>query len=107
MNNIFYYCGKLKELNLSSFQTDKVTSMNSMFYGCEFLEDLNISSFRVNQSCSMKDMFRKCKSLIYLDLSQFIIPHDNKIVSGIFNECSEELKNKMRTQKPYLGFSAF
>ena len=105
MNNMFYYCGKLKELNLSSFQTDKVTSMNSMFYGCESLEDLNISSFRVNQSCSMKDMFRKCISLTYLDLSQFNIPQDNKLISGIFKNCSNELKNNIRNQKPYLDFS--
>ena len=40
---MFRECSSLSSLNLSNFNTSKVTSMNSMFYGCENLEYININ----------------------------------------------------------------
>ena len=34
MCRMFYGCSSLKELNISNFNTNKVTTMYSMFYGC-------------------------------------------------------------------------
>ena len=34
MNDMFYGCSSLKELNLNNFNTNNVTNMFSMFYGC-------------------------------------------------------------------------
>ena len=34
MGDMFYGCSSLKELNLSTFNTDNVTYMGYMFHGC-------------------------------------------------------------------------
>ena len=34
MNEMFYGCSSLKELNLNNFNTNNVIYMNEMFYGC-------------------------------------------------------------------------
>ena len=39
---MFYGCSSLKELNLSNFNTSKMTSMQRMFDRCESLEELII-----------------------------------------------------------------
>ena len=40
-NNMFYGCRNLTELDLSDFDTSKVTTMTNMFGGCEALQTLN------------------------------------------------------------------
>ena len=44
MSNMFCYCDT-KHLNLSSFNTSNVTDMSSMFSGCRELEELDVSHF--------------------------------------------------------------
>ena len=50
-------CSRLKELNLSSFNTNQVTDMSYMFRGCSGLKELNLSSFNTNQVKYMNSMF--------------------------------------------------
>jgi len=40
MNSMFSGCSSLKELNLSSFNTNNVTDMGYMFEGCSSLKEL-------------------------------------------------------------------
>ena len=42
MSYIFRDCRKLKELNLSNFNTNNVTNMSYMFSGCSSLQELNL-----------------------------------------------------------------
>ena len=42
---MFNNCSSLKELNLSSFDTNQVTNMSHMFRNCSSLKELNLSSF--------------------------------------------------------------
>ena len=42
MENMFAYCYSLTNLNLSNFNTQKVTYMGSMFNGCKSLAKGNI-----------------------------------------------------------------
>ena len=66
---MFSGCTSLKELNLSSFNTNKVKYMTLMFCDCSSLKELNFSSFNTNQVTDMLWMFdsinksckRKCK----------------------------------------------
>ena len=50
----------LDELNLSNFNTNKVTIMRNMFYNCSSLKELNISNFNTNNVKDMSNMFYKC-----------------------------------------------
>ena len=63
----------LTKLNLSKFNTSKVTDMSAMFYACESLKTLDLSNFDTrNVIYIMGAMFCDCKnikSLVYLIVS--------------------------------------
>ena len=65
MSYMFNDCSSLKELNLSSFNTNQVTNMSWMFSDCSSLKELNLSSFNTNRVTNMSWMFdsinKKCK----------------------------------------------
>ena len=71
MNSMFYYCTKLKTLDLSNFNTSQVTNMSYMFSECSKLTSLNLSNFNTINLTNMNKMFYNCNSLTTLDLSNF------------------------------------
>ena len=71
MARMFYGCGSLTELDLSSFDTSGVQDMHWMFYGCRSLKYLDLSSFDTSGVKNMGAMFYGCSSLKNLDLSSF------------------------------------
>ena len=96
MANMFYSCQRLKELDLTNFDTSKVTDMNhmlfkagvqeidlssfntsgvtnmsAMFGQCGFLTKVNLSSFNTSKVTNMTEMFIDCSALTDLDLSKF------------------------------------
>ena len=54
---MFEYCSSLTSLDLSNFNTSKVTNMSDMFYGCKALTSLNISSFNMSNVTDFTSMF--------------------------------------------------
>ena len=87
---MFKNCSSLRSLDLSSFNTRKVTQMKNMFEGCTNLESINLSSFDTENMTHMTAMFSSCTKLETLDLSSFATP---KMVtmSNAFSNC-ENLK---------------
>ena len=72
MRNMFYNCQKLKTLDLSSFETDMVTNMESMFYNCILLNTLKLTNkFNTQKVEDMCSMFNSCKELKTINLSGF------------------------------------
>ena len=59
---MFKNCKALENINLKSFDTSKVTSMNSMFsyIGSKYLDLSNFNTLRVSD---FKNMFEECKGL--------------------------------------------
>ena len=57
---MFFGCSSLKELNLTNFNTDNVTSMWQMFSGCSSLKELNLTNFTTNKVKDMRSMFSEC-----------------------------------------------
>ena len=45
IERMFYKCSLLTDLDLSDFDTSKVTNMNSMFADCVNLQTLNVADF--------------------------------------------------------------
>lgn len=68
---MFYNCSHLTTLDVSHFDTSKVTDMTSMFYGCSSLATLDLSHFDTSNVTNMYYMFYNCSSLTTLDLSHF------------------------------------
>ena len=59
---------KLNYLDLSSFNTNKVTNMSYMFFNCNNLSILDLSSFNNNNVTDINSIFKdseNVKNLIY------------------------------------------
>ena len=69
--HMFNYCYDIKEIDLSHFDSSRVTNTNSMFYGCS-ITSLDLSNFDTSLVENMEYMFASCYSLTSLDLSHFI-----------------------------------
>ena len=88
MQWMFYYCGSLTSLDISSFKTDKVTHMNNMFAGCSNMTSLTLGvNFNTSNVINMADMFNGCSSLTNLDVKQF---DTSKVtdMTQMFNSCN-------------------
>ncbi len=87
MSYMFYGCSSLTNLDLSHFNTENVTNMSGMFRDCSSLTNLNLSHFNTDNVRKMSDMFYNCPSLTSLDLSHF---NTEKVtgMSGMFSGCS-------------------
>ena len=87
MRNMFYNCQKLKNLDLSSFETAMVTNMESMFYNCILLNTLKLTNkFNTQKVEDMCSMFNSCKELKTINLSGFDTQNVEDM-SYMFNLC--------------------
>ena len=75
MYGMFYEI-KDSGLDLSGFNTSKVTDMGLMFGSCENLLSVDVSSFNTSKVTNMDKMFKECRSLTSLDLSSFTFNSD-------------------------------
>lgn len=70
MGSMFSKCTSLETLDLSSFNTEKVTNMFEMFVGSTNLRTINLpKGFIGSNVTDLNGMFRGCASLTELDLS--------------------------------------
>ena len=84
---LFSNCKKLISLDLSNFNTNSLTSLRETFMNCESLESLDINHFIANQVTNMRACFLNCKNLRSLDLSSFETPNLIEMW-GTFKDCS-------------------
>mgnify|MGYP000251266026 CR=1 FL=1 len=66
-----FYSSAIQTPNLSNFETSKVTSMNSMFSSCNGITSLDLSNFSTSNVTSMYYMFKNCGNLTSLNLGNF------------------------------------
>ena len=71
MHDMFNEMNNLTSLNLSNFDTSKVKRMDRMFCYVSSLTTLNLSSFNTSNVEIMGSMFYGMKNLTTLDLSNF------------------------------------
>ncbi len=85
MSDMFLGCWNLRSIDLTCFNTSKVTSMSSMF-GSTSIEQLDVSIFDTANVISLAGMFANCEKLQYLDLSNF---NTTKVesMSSVFANC--------------------
>ncbi|MCI8588052.1 MAG: BspA family leucine-rich repeat surface protein, partial [Bacilli bacterium] len=70
MQWMFGKTNKLLSLDLSSFNTSKVTDMSNMFNGC-YTRTLDLSNFDTSQVTNMAYTFSECRMLQNLNLNNF------------------------------------
>lgn len=85
-NNVFEGCKNLRKLDLSSFDTSKVTDMSYMFKDCKNLRKLDISHFNVENVENMSNMFKGCSALTTLNMFKSETS-SLKDMSEMFEDC--------------------
>ena len=83
---MFNNCEALTSLDLSNFDTSKVTEMICMFSSCSALTSLDVSNFDTSNVTDMSYMFQSCEALTSLDVSNFDTSKA-KDMSGMFTIC--------------------
>ena len=69
--NMFKDLDNIIEIDLSNFDTSKVTNMAFMFLNCIRLKKIYLWNINTSLVTSMFGMFKNCSSLISIDLSYF------------------------------------
>ena len=86
-NVMFAGCSSLTSLDVSNFNTSKVTNMSFMFKGCSSLTSLDLSNFNTSNVTAISFMFSDCSALTSLDLTNF---NTSKVtvMTNMFSSCS-------------------
>ena len=71
LHHMFFGMSNLTTLDVSHFDTSKVTNMNGMFSYMLNLTTLDLSNFDTSKVTDMRDMFSDMNSLTSLDISNF------------------------------------
>ena len=87
MDDMFSNCTKLTELDLSNFDTRNVTNMDAMFQFCSNMTNIDLSNFNTENVTNMQSMFRGCESLQEIDLYNFNTAKV-KNIGFMFRECT-------------------
>ena len=96
MASMFESCTSLTSINLFNFDTTQVTNINHMFARCSSLTSLDLSTFKTENVTFMDNMFYGCESLTSLNLSNFITEKTstmNEMFEGCINLEYINLKN--------------
>ena len=64
MYSIFHWCSSLTSLDLSNFDTSKVTNMGGMFFGCRSLTNLDFRKATFDKVNIYDSMFARTSSNI-------------------------------------------
>ena len=85
MGSMFNSCSSLENLDLSCFNTGNVKNMEAMFLSCSNLKSLDLTSFNTDKVAEMYNIFRGCNNLMSLDISSFKI--NTNQINGMFEDC--------------------
>ena len=84
---MFLTCPDIVEIDLSNFDSSKLTHMHAMFFGCTSLTSIKMSNFNAPLAKNINRMFYNCKSLVSIDISNFTLLKEIN-VNGIFEGCT-------------------
>ena len=79
---MFSGCG-LSSLDLSGFDTSRVTAIEYMFSDCDNLTSLDISNFDFSNALDLQSMFSQCRKLRSLNLGSDLNVSSATRMSGI------------------------
>ena len=87
ISSMFDDCQSLTSIDVSGFNTANVTDMSGMFYNCKGFTNIDLSNFNTSNVTYMKDMFSGCSNLTDLDLGHFDTENVTSM-EGMFLGCS-------------------
>ena len=84
---MFNQCLQLTSLDLSNFDTPKVTDMSNMFFYCTGLKTIDISNFNTQAVKDMKSMFRYCTNLATIYVGENFVTTNARSSDNMFDNC--------------------
>ena len=69
MGQMFQYCYKIPVFDVSGWDTSKVTNMRQIFHRCSSLTSVDVSGWDTSKVTDMQFLFASCSSLTTLDVS--------------------------------------
>ena len=85
---MFYNCHSLQYLDVSSFNTEKITNMATLFISTSSLLSLNLSSFDIYDSTSVINILQNSNPNLILCYNESKMPsHFLEQVSAYENSC--------------------
>ena len=88
MNRLFSYCSSLTSLDVTHFNTAKVTNMNSMFDSCSSLTSLDVTYFNTANVTGMNNMFYSCSALTTIYASDNFVTDKVEYSYNMFYDCT-------------------
>ncbi len=90
MHRMFFYCSSLDNLNLKgTFSTKSVTTMEEMFASCTSVKSLDVTNFETSNVTNMFKMFDDCAALTTVKLDNIKFDTRNvEYMQAMFNNCS-------------------
>ena len=95
MSAMFYNMYNLTTIDLSNFDTSQVTYMESMFYGMRTLTTLNLSNFDTAKVTNMRTMFHGMTNLTTLDISNFDTSQVTDMYGVFYLQGIDKLEDKL------------
>lgn len=110
MQQVFYKCSSLKSLDLSKWNTSKVTEMMGLFMYCSSLTSIKVSNWDISKVNDMQQVFCQCSSLTSLDLSGWVNNPEVEM-GGLFDGCTNlktlDIRNFVPSSRPASDLGAF
>ena len=88
MRSMFVDCENVRYINFTNVKTSSVTDMTNMFSGCRSLTSIDLLNFDTSKVTLMENMFMDCSSLTFLNLSNFDTSQLTKMKS-MFSGCTK------------------
>ena len=98
---MFMACYNIIEMDLSHFDSSKISIMGMMFYSASGLTSINLTNYSTEEAYDIGSMFDGCSKLTSLDLSSFKTP---KVISMgyMFYRCSQLISINLSSANTYL-----
>jgi len=106
MSSMFSGMSSLTTLDLSNFNTSKVTDMGTMFAGMSNLTTLNLSNFNTSKVTDMGGMFAHMSNLTNIDLSNFDtskVTYMGSMFAGMSSLTTLDLSNFNTSKVTYMS----
>nr|WP_278245050.1 BspA family leucine-rich repeat surface protein [Ruminococcus flavefaciens] len=86
---MFYSCCYLTSLDISNFDTSRISNMDSMFFNCRSLTSLDISSFDTSSVFNMTSMFSDCINIETIYVSSLWSTEKVSFSDNMFKWCNK------------------
>ena len=87
MSRMFCECWNLTSINFNNINTSLVSSMYYTFFGCKSLTSIDLSYFDTSNVITMENMFKDCENLKSINLSQIDFSSIENI-NSMFQGCN-------------------